>query len=115
MATKPTRQQEKAADNLVRTLGLVAESARLDGRSTFGLAELRELARLVAKASSAFNLETIVERAVEERGRSLGLRGGTAELLALVAEGTDLLSTLLLSDDEFRAKVEETEAELGEF
>ena len=87
MATKPTRQQDQACDKLAQALLLIAEAARLDGRASLGRAELAEVARRVARASTAFDLDAIVARALEARGRALGLRSGTAELLTLVEGG----------------------------
>ncbi|WP_435007053.1 hypothetical protein P12x_004455 [Tundrisphaera lichenicola] len=114
MATKPTREQDKACDRLAQILLLYCEAARLDGRVAIDGAGLASFAQLVAKASSAFDLDAILARALDERGRGLGLRQGTAELLTLVDGGVEPLSTLLLSDDDFRAEVDRAEAELGE-
>jgi hypothetical protein len=110
--TRPTKGQQQACDRLADVLVGVTEAARLDGRSTFGAPELRELARLVARASSAFGTEVIVARALEQRGRALGLRGGTVELLSLIETATPPLELLLLPDEGFRAHVEAAEREL---
>ena len=72
------------------------------------------MAALIAKASSVFDLDAIVLRALEARGRAIGLRSGTAELLTLVEGVVDPLSTLMLDDAGFRALVESAEAELGD-
>ncbi len=114
MATRPTREQDQACDRLARALLLIAEAARLDGRSPMDRAGLAEVARQAARASSAFGLDEILARALEERGRGLGLRSGTAELLTLVEGDVEPMATLLLADDEFRAAVARAEAELGE-
>jgi hypothetical protein len=42
------------------------------------------------------------------------LRSGTAELITLIEDGVEPLSTLLLSDDEFKQLVARAEEELGE-
>ena len=114
MATKPTRQQDLACNKLVDALLLIAEAARLDGRTPLDRADFAEIARRIAKASTAFDLETIVARALESRGHSLGLRSGTAELLTLVESGVEPLASLLLSDDDFKELVAKAEEELGE-
>jgi hypothetical protein len=112
--TKPTRQQEQACDQFAEALLLITEGARLDGKGAFGPEDLDELGARVAKASGAFDLEAIVARALERRGRSLGLRPGTAELLTLLESDVRPLAMLLLPDGEFRALVERIEHELGE-
>ena len=76
MATKPTRAQEQACAILADALARIAEAARLDGRAPFDAADMAELARRLARASSAFTLDAIAARALEARGRSLGLRPG---------------------------------------
>lgn len=113
--TKPTRQQEQACERLVEALVLVTEAARLDGRASFGVAELNDLAELLTRATSAFGLDQIVVRALERRGKGLGLRSGPGELLALVDQGEmPPLELLLRTDEAFRAAVEAAEAELGD-
>jgi hypothetical protein len=114
MATKPTRQQERAADILAESLAAIAGAARLDGKATLDRAAFASLAALVARASSAFDLDAIVARALEARGRSLGLRAGTAELVTLLDDGPRPLDLLLLDDDGFRERVARLDAELGE-
>jgi hypothetical protein len=113
--TKPTRLQEQGCERLAEALLGITEAARLDGRSAFDRADLREVAARLARASSAFGLDVIVSRALERRGRSLGLRAGTAELLTLLEGDLPPLDMLLLSDDDFRARVASAEEELGEF
>jgi hypothetical protein len=112
--TKPTRGQEQACNLLADALVSVTLAARLDGSKAFGPADLRGLVATLARASSAFPVETIVARALERRGRSLGLRSGTAELLTLLDTELPPMEALLLSDDEFRARVEAMEEELGD-
>jgi hypothetical protein len=112
--TKPTRSQEQACDKLAEALVLLTEAARLDGRARFGAAELRAAADALARASTAFGLDVIVARALERRGLSLGLRSGTAEMLTLMEGGVAPLELLLLTDDDFRARVAAFEEELGE-
>jgi hypothetical protein len=107
--------QELACDKLAEALLLVTEASRLDGRAAFDRADLRELAARVGRGSSAFGLDVIVARAIERRASALGLRGGTAELFTLVEDQGSPLETLSLSDEEFRTRAEELEAELGEF
>ena len=114
MATKPTREQDKAADKLAQVLLLYTEAARLDGRASISREVLAAFAQLVGRASSAFTLHAILARALESRGRTLGLRSDTAELLTLIEGDVDPLATLLLTDDEFREVVARAEAELGE-
>ena len=114
MSTKPTRQQERGCDQLAQSLLLIAEAARLDGRTTFDRSELAEVARRIARASTAFGVDEILARALEARGKALGLRSGTAELLTLVNGEVEPIATLLLSDDDFKERVAEAEAELGE-
>lgn len=112
--TKPTRSQEQAYDRFADVLLLVTEGARLDGRGKFELADLTEVAERLAKASSAFSLDQIVARALEKRGRTLGLRAGTAELLTLLESDVTPLGMLLLANDAFCEVVESLEQELGE-
>jgi hypothetical protein len=114
MATKPTRLQERACDLLAEALLVVADAARLDGKGSLDSRGYAELAGLAARASSAFDLETIVPRALEARGRALGLRSGTAELLTLFDSDRRPLDLLLLADEEFRELVARLDEELGE-
>ncbi len=114
MATKPTRGQEAAADVLAGALLAIAEAARLDGRSGLEPPKFVDLAGRVAAVSSAIGRDEIVARALEARGRSLGLRSGTADLLMLVDAVGDPLAALLGDDEAFRGLVARAEAELGE-
>jgi hypothetical protein len=114
MSTKPTRQQEKGCDKLAEALLLIAEAARLDGRTPFDRVELAEVARRVTRASTAFDLDAILARALESRGKGLGLRSGTAELLTLIEDGVEPIASLLLSDEDFKELVAKAEDELGE-
>lgn len=111
--TKPSRLQEQACERLAEALRLAVEGARLDGRGMFGPADLDELVKTLARASSAFDAEQIIARALEGRGRSLGLRSGTGELLTLMDGQTRPLEMLLLADPDFRERVAAAEAELG--
>lgn len=112
--TKPTRAQEQACDQLAEALVRVTEAARLDGRASFNKADLHGFAALLTRASSAFGLDAIVGRALDRRGKVLGLRSGTAELLTLLESDVSPLDSLLLTDAEFLALVEGVERELGE-
>src|SRR4051794_30822646 len=114
MATKPTRQQDQACTKLAQALLLIAEAARLDGRAALDSKGWSELARSVARATTAFGLDEIVSRALAERVRLLGLRSDAVELITLVEGEVEPLTTLILADDEFRDLVARAEAELGE-
>lgn len=112
--TKPTRGQRQACDRLAEAVLLIAEAARLDGRSPFGPADLAETVDRLARAVSAFEADTIVALALERRGAALGLRSGTAELIGLVGGEAAPLEMLLRPDEGFRAAVAALEEELGE-
>ncbi len=114
MATRPTRQQQQACEQIAEALVMVTEAGRLDGRSRLDRSALEEIARLAARASSAFGLEEIVARALEKRGRGLGMPASLAEMLSLMDSEIQPLEMLLLTDDEFRALVERMQEELGE-
>ena len=114
MATKPTREQDRSCDMLADALLSIAAAARLDGRARLDSATFAEIAARVVRASSTFDLDAIVARALEARGRALGLRAGTAELLTLLDGGVRPLDSILLDDDEFRALVARIEEELGD-
>jgi hypothetical protein len=114
MATKPTREQEHAGDLLAQTLLNIAEAARLDGRGNLTEGILREIADRLARASSTFDLDVIVNRALESRGRSLGLRSGCSDLLGLFEDEVRPFDLLLKSDDEFKALIARLEEELGD-
>ncbi len=101
-------------DPLAAALLAIAEASRLDGRSTLDARAFAEVAERIARASSAFDLGTIVARALESRGRALDLRAGTAELLTLLDTDARPLDRLLLPDDAFREAVALLDAELGE-
>jgi hypothetical protein len=113
MATKPTRLQQQACDKRAQALLLITEAARLDG-GKLEKDDLRTIADRLARASSASTLDDIVVRAIEQRGRVLGLPGGTAELLTLLEGDIKPLEVLLLTDDEFKALAERMEEELGD-
>ncbi len=114
MATKPTRLQERAADLLSEALLSVLQAARIDGKGSLDPAAFTALGELAARASSAFDLDTIVARALELRGKSLGLRAGTAELVTLLDPERRAVELLLLDDDGFRDLVARLDEELGE-
>lgn len=114
MATKPTRLQERAGGLLAEALLAVAGAARLDGKGSLDARAYAELAGLAARASSAFDLDAIVSRALEGRGRSLGLRDGTAEMITLLDPDRRPLDLLLLDDEGFRELVARLDEELGE-
>jgi hypothetical protein len=113
MATKPTRLQEQACDKRAQALLLITEAARLDG-GELKKDDLRLIADRLAGGPSAFTLDDIVVRAIEQRGRVLGLPGSTAELLTLLEGNIQPLEALLLTDDEFKALAERMEEELGD-
>ena len=114
MATKPTRLQAQAADLLAEALSKIAEAARLDGKGSLGPTAFAEVAARLAKASSGFDLGEIAARALEARGRALGMRAGTAELLTLMDGGVNPLDALRLPEAEFRELIAALEAELGD-
>jgi hypothetical protein len=114
MATKPTRMQQQACDHLAEALVLITGAARLDGRGKLDRDDLGEIARRLAQASSAFSLDEIVARALEQRSKALGLPSSTAELLTLMEAEITPLEMLRLPDDEFQALVERMQEELGE-
>jgi hypothetical protein len=113
MATKPTRLQQQACDILAESLRAITEASRLDGRSTLDAKDLREMARLIGRISSAFPLDHIVARSIELRAKGLGLSSGTADLIGLNADTIDPLQTLRLGDAEFAELVKKLEEELG--
>src|SRR5690242_9303582 len=100
MATKPTRTQQQACDQLAEALVLITEASRLDGKAKFDPNDLGVIADRVARASSAFSLDEIVARALERRAKALGLPSSAAELLTLLEAEIRPLEMLLLPDDE---------------
>ncbi|WP_406694044.1 hypothetical protein V5E97_23665 [Singulisphaera sp. Ch08] len=112
--TKPTKLQEKACERLADALLMITEAARLDGKGAFNASDLDEVASRLVRASSVFDLDAIVARALEMRGRALGRRSGTAELLMLLEGDLKPLSMLLLPDDAFNERMNTIDAELGE-
>jgi hypothetical protein len=114
MATKPTRMQQQACDQLAEALVLITGASRLDGKARFDPDDLGVMAGKLAQASSAFSLDEIVARALERRATLLGLPSSTAELLTLLDTEIKPLEMLLLPDDEFKALVERMQEELGE-
>jgi hypothetical protein len=113
MATKPTRLQQQACDQLAEALYLITEAFRLDGRGTLELRDLEELARLIGPVSSAFPLDQIVVRALDRRAKALKLSSSTADLIALNEDTLKPLQTLLLADREFAGLVQKLEEDLG--
>ena len=59
MATKPTRMQQKACDDLAEALVLITQAARLDGMGKLNLESLGVIADQLAHATSAFSLDEI--------------------------------------------------------
>ncbi len=114
MATKPSRTQQQACDDLAEALVLITGAARLDDRGKLDADDLDDIARKLAQASSAFGLDAIIARALERRARSLGLPASAAELLTLMEADVTPPEMLLLGDDEFKALVERMLEELGE-
>lgn len=111
--TKPTREQQRAAELLAGALLTTTKAARLDGRAAFAPTDLKALLALLTRASSAFPAEAIVARALEARALELSLPPGTTELLTLLDTVGDPLQLLLLDDPGFRRVVEEAEQALG--
>jgi hypothetical protein len=114
MATKPTRMQQQACDQLAEALVLITGASRLDGKAEFDPDDLGVIAGKLVRASSAFSLDEIVARALERRAKTVGLPSSTAELLTLLEAEIRPLEMLLLPDDEFQALVERLQEELGE-
>jgi hypothetical protein len=114
MATKPTRMQQQACEQLAEALVLITEAARLDGQGKLDPEGLAAIAGRLVQASSAFGLDEIFTRALGRRAKILGLPANTAELLTLLETGTAPPEMLLLQDDEFKALVERMQEELGE-
>lgn len=115
MATKPSRFQQQARDSLAQALVLIAEAARLDGRGRLGSDDLKEIAARIGRASSAFPPEEILARALEQRGRALGLPSTTAEMLTLMGEDIHPTAMLLLTDEAFQQEAQRRVEELGDF
>jgi fructose-1-phosphate kinase PfkB-like protein len=114
MATKPTRLQQQACDQLAEALVLITEAARLDGKGKLDPDDLVVIAGRLAQTSSAFDLDAIVARALERRAKTLALPSSAAELLTLLETEIRPLEMLLRTDDEFKALVERMQEELGE-
>ena len=114
MSTKPTRQQARGCDLLAQALLLIAEAARLDVRGSLDRSEIDQIGRSIAGVSRAFDLGEIVSRSIESRAQALGLRSGTAELLALVFDEVDPMIHLFMTDETFKEVVAKAELELGE-
>jgi hypothetical protein len=114
MATKPTKSQQKALENFAEALVLIADGARLDGKGRLDRGAFLRIAEEVARASSAFNLDEIVIRALELKAHAAGLPGSAVELLTLMDVEIGPPEMLLLPIEEFKALVETLEAELGD-
>jgi len=114
MATKPTRLQQQACDQLAEALVLITEAVRLDGKGKLNPDDLSVIAGRLAQASSTFSLDEIVARSLERRGKTLGLPSSATELLTLMEAEIRPLEMLLLPDDEFKALVERMQEELGD-
>jgi hypothetical protein len=114
MATKPTRLQQQAGDNLADALFLITEAFRLDGRGKLDRTGLDEIASRIAAVSSQFPLDEIVVKTLERRAKHLSLTSSAADLITLMEGEAKPLQTLLLSDPEFVELVKRLEEELGE-
>src|SRR4051794_5127635 len=112
MATKPTKLQQQARDQIAESLLLITGAARLDGRGTLDANLFAEIAARIARVSSGFTLDEILVRALERRGQSLGLPASAAEMLTLIETDVRPLEMLLLDDEEFRALIARVEEEL---
>jgi hypothetical protein len=113
MATKPTRMQAQACDKLAEALVLIADAARLDGGGPLDAGDLAEVARRLARASSAFDLEEILGRALDKRVRAIGLPSSAADMLSLMETELKPPEMLLLSDDDLRGLIIKLEEDLG--
>ncbi len=114
MATKPTRQQQQACDQLAEALLLIIEAARLDGRVKLDPESVSGITGKLAAMSSAFGVDDIVGRALQRRCQRLGLPESDVELLTLMESELDPLAILVLSDDAVRHRVARLREELGE-
>ncbi len=114
MSTKPTRQQDRGCDQLAQALLLIAEAARLDGRSPLDRASWPNSPggspgprpRSTSTRSSPGPSKQGARRSASDRARPSCSRSIEGEV--------EPLATLLLSDDEFKALVAKAEEELGE-
>ena len=114
MATKPTRQQQQAGDQLAEALFLITEAFRLDGRGRLERSDFDLLAKGIAEVSSQFPLDEIVVKALLRRAKHLSLTSSAADLITLMDGPVKPLHTLLLGDPEFVELVARLEEELGE-
>jgi hypothetical protein len=114
MATKPTRLQLQAGDDLAEALYLITEAFRLDGKGKLGRSEFDELATKIALVSSQFPLDEIVTKALQRRAEKLSLTSSAADLIMLIEGEVKPLHALLLPDPEFVEMVKKLEEELGE-
>lgn len=113
MATKPTRQQRHACEQLAEALELIAAVARQEPGSGLALADFQEIVRLSARATPAFESDELVARTLARRCRALGLPDSAAELLTLWDAGMPPMEMLLLTDEGLRALVVRLEEEVG--
>ncbi len=113
MATKPTRLQQQACDDLAHALFLITEALRLDGKGRLSAADFDDIAATIARVSSQFSLDEIVVKALERRAIALALTSSTADLIALMDDELKPLHTLLLPDQAFVELVTRLEEELG--
>lgn len=114
MATKPTRQQQQAAEFLAESLFLITEAFRLDGRGVLECSGLDELASKIAGVSSQLPLDEIVVKTLQRRAKHLSLTSSAADLITLMEGSVKPLHTLMLGDAEFVELVARLEEELGE-
>jgi hypothetical protein len=114
MATKPTRLQQQAGDNLAEALYLIAEAFRLDGKGSLSHSEFADLATRITRVSSQFSPDEIIVNTLKRRAAHLSLTSSTADLISLLENELTPLDTLLLPDPEFVALVKRLEEELGE-
>ena len=113
--TKPTKAQEQARERIAQTLLLAAEAVRLDGVTKLDAAAWADLAGGLARLSSVFSLDQILQLALDRRGEALRLQGGTGELLMLLESetGNSCLPMLLLDDQAFVERVKAADESLG--
>ena len=114
MATKPTRLQQQASDNLAEALFLIAEAFRLDGKGTLAQSDFADLATRITRISSQFSLDEIIVKTLKRRAAHLSLTASSADLISLLENELTPLNTLLLPDPDFVALVKRLEEELGE-
>lgn len=114
MATKPTRIQQRAVEDLALALHLIAKAARAEGGGQSLIERLDELSARIADVSSVFDRDEIVARALRLRVEELGLPQDAYEMLTLLDSEVRLLDLLLESDEVLREHVAQLERDLGE-